>query len=270
MSSNTSLFQPGKILQDVPGMEDAHLAIYDLISGRDSASSAARQFEDQAKSLDTDGSKDAASQYLDKIQATVVNLAVETPATQSILVDFIQVLYKQPKGLLKDGFFKSFFMEIGDFHGSLIADTENAQKYNSINSFEARLWNKLGADFGCLLMGHPVRNLSLSIEAELPDNHSLQEVDAEISAGCMWLIHASQLIWSLSQRETKTEGQKDWRGVLWREGSEGFSVARWKFWMERLNAMVQGKGPDVTDETRRYAKSALHSMRAVQDEAPSS
>lgn len=115
------------------------------------------------------------------------------------------------------------------------------------------------------MISDPTLKLAQSVEAALPDNHGMQTVDAKISTGCMWMLHAGPAIWTLSCQENKDEVGNQFRVCLWKDGKNGYSMARWNFWLERFDAISLGDGPEVTVETRGYAGTAARVMRELQE-----
>jgi hypothetical protein len=241
------------------------MAILNLIRGRNSALSVVNLLVEQASRFEAKGPSNAASEYLEDIHTGLSSLAARAPVTHPHLVDLIELLHKSQEEVVRIGFFGSFGMQHGDYHRYLESDPEQAEKYININSFEARLWNRLGRDFGYEVTSDPTEKLSQSVEASLPDNHGAQTVDAKISTGCMWMLHAGGAIWTLSRQEDNDEVGNQFRGCLWKDGKNGYSMARWEFWLERFNAISRGDGPEVTAETRGYASAAARVMKELQE-----
>jgi hypothetical protein len=244
---------------------EAKMAILNLTRDRNSALSVTTLLVEQASRLEAKESSNAASDYLEDIHTGLSSLAARAPITHTHLVDLIELLHKRKEKIVQVGFFGSFGMQHGDYHRYLESDSDQAEKYININSFEARLWSRLGRDFGHEVTSDPIEKLSRSVEASLPDNHGFQTVDAKISTVCMWMLHVGPAIWSLSRQEDKNEIGNQFRGCLWKDGKNGYSMARWEFWLERFSAISRGDGPEVTVETRGYASAAARVMRELQE-----
>lgn len=250
-----------EIIDQFSDIGDTGIAIRDLIGGQGSPLSVSQYICDQVEKIQQQ--PDSVESYLSKVRSLIISMAVEVPFSQIFLVDLLAILNEWPGELLRTGIWGVFAMEEGDSHSSLAANSEEVAQYVNINSFEARLWQRLGRDIGFGLIGDPIRNLARSIEEQDPNGY-FQTWDTELAAGCMWVIHAAPLIYSLCKSGDEDSDGKTWQGSLWASGRRGYSLERWSFWLERFQEISSREFPGVINETRRYAATACCTMRAVE------
>jgi hypothetical protein len=265
MTPDNSVFQLNSCLADatIITSDEAKMAILNLLRGRNSVLSVMNLLVERANHLSATESSKVAADYIRDIHEGLSELAAREPVTHPHVVDLIEALHKRPEEVIRQGF-GTFAMQHGDFHRYLESSEHLPDKYININSFEARLWSRLGPEFGRDALSDPIEKLSRSVEAELPDNRWPQTNDAKISAGCMWMLHAGPTIWKFSREEYKEDWGNQFKGVLWKDGNDGYSMARWDLWLERFDAIAKGDGPDVTVETRGHASASARVMRELQ------
>jgi hypothetical protein len=57
----------------------------------------------------------------------------------------------------------------------------------------------------------------------------------------MWMLHAGPTIWKFSREEYKEDWGNQFKGVLWKNGNDGYSMARWDLWLERFDASASAR-----------------------------
>jgi hypothetical protein len=244
--------------------DEAKMAVLNLLRGRSSAFNLVSLLVERASHLSVEESSQAAADYLEDIHTGLSDLAANAPITHPHIVDIISLLHERPEEVLHAGFLGTFGMQHGDYHRYLEHTPSQSEQYINIDSFEARLWTRLGRDFAREVTSDPIEKLSRSVEAEFPNTFGPQTDDAKIATGAVWMLQAGPTIWKFSLENDRDEIGNQFRGPLWKGEQEGYSLARWEFWLQRFDAISRGEGPEVTEETRGYASAASRVMRELQ------
>ncbi|CAI6341987.1 unnamed protein product [Periconia digitata] len=124
----------------------------------------------------------------------------------------------------------------------------NACEYTArLTATNDRALSSYGAD-----LERATHAISTALESDTGDQWK-----ENLEAAAVLFIHAGQELYRRCA-EGETEGMLEGKGELW-NGGKGFSLVRWRFWLERWTALTHED--NLSEENRKVAQSALNVMR---------
>ncbi|KAK7398074.1 hypothetical protein QQX98_012560 [Neonectria punicea] len=135
---------------------------------------------------------------------------------------------------------------------------DRKQAWISANAYTARLAST--GDLALSSFGAALERANYAIKHALERDHGDEEPD-DLEAAAQLFIHAAPELRRLSVEGPQTEGTPRSYG-LW-HGQGGYSIERWRFWMERWAVLADVEG--FSTQARTAAGEALKSMQKVRN-----